>query len=150
MLCAQQFSIVYIMLWYGYSAFALQRQYIASRWKFGYYSINYCITSWPCEADKTCLQGIDSDGDGVRPILWYIALTYPNSEKTRKILTQYAKATQATLLDVNNKGSSIPYLEGTVLCTLLFALNSSQRCLDYYWQHRGRDAKYQREDCYIH
>jgi len=46
----------------------------------------------PGEAGKVTLEGIDSDGDGVRDdVQRYIALTYPDSEKTRLALTQHAK-----------------------------------------------------------
>ncbi|OIO70619.1 MAG: hypothetical protein COY36_00230 [Zetaproteobacteria bacterium CG_4_10_14_0_2_um_filter_55_20] len=54
----------------------------------------------PGEAGKATLEGIDSDGDGVRDdVQRWIALTYPNSKKTRAALTQDAKAIQQYLLD---------------------------------------------------
>lgn len=62
----------------------------------------------PGEAGKVALEGIDSDGDGVRDdIERYIALTYPNSEKTRAAATQNAKAIQALVLDSSDKEASI-------------------------------------------
>ncbi len=49
----------------------------------------------PGEAGKATLQGIDSDGDGVRDdIQRYIVFTSPHSEKMRAGLTQMAKAAQ--------------------------------------------------------
>jgi hypothetical protein len=58
----------------------------------------------PGAAGKATLQGIDSDSDGVRDdVQRHIALTYPNSERTRAGLTQYAKATQAALLSANDR-----------------------------------------------
>jgi hypothetical protein len=57
----------------------------------------------PGEAGKVTLEGIDSDGDGVRDdIQRYIALTYPDSERTRTALIQYTKVIQFTLLDADN------------------------------------------------
>lgn len=62
----------------------------------------------PGEAGKTTLEGIDSDGDGVRDdIQRYIALTYPSSEKLRVALAQAAKAMQASLQYAENKERSI-------------------------------------------
>jgi len=54
----------------------------------------------PGEAGKATLEGIDSDGDGIRDdIQRYIALTYPNSQKTRAALQQAAIALQKTILE---------------------------------------------------
>jgi hypothetical protein len=62
----------------------------------------------PGEAGKATLEGIDSDDDGVRDdVQRYIVLTYPDSEKTRAGLTQYAQAAQQTLLDADNEARSI-------------------------------------------
>jgi len=61
----------------------------------------------PGEAGKATLEGIDSDGDGVRDdIQRHIALTYQDSERTRAVLTQYAKVHQAGLLVDDNKSAS--------------------------------------------
>ena len=61
----------------------------------------------PGDEGKKTLEGIDSDGDGVRDdIQRYIALTYPDSERTRAVLTQYAKVHQAGLLVADNKSAS--------------------------------------------
>lgn len=66
----------------------------------------------PGEAGKKTLTGIDCDNDGLRDdIQRYIALTYPDSEKTRAALTQDAKATQAFLLDANDKAASIRHAQ---------------------------------------
>jgi len=54
----------------------------------------------PGEAGKATLAGIDSDGDGVRDdVQRWIALTYPNSQKTRAALRQMAQAMQNILLN---------------------------------------------------
>jgi hypothetical protein len=58
----------------------------------------------PGEAGKATLEGIDSDNDGVRDdIQRYIALTYPDSEKTRAVLIQFAKPAQQMLIDAEDK-----------------------------------------------
>jgi hypothetical protein len=54
----------------------------------------------PGEAGKVTLAGIDSDNDGVRDdVQRWIALMYPNSQKTREALTQDTKAMQKILFD---------------------------------------------------
>lgn len=58
----------------------------------------------PGEAGKVTLEGIDSDKDGVRDdIQRYIATEYPHSEKTRRVLTDMAKANQEFLLSADDK-----------------------------------------------
>lgn len=58
----------------------------------------------PGSAGMTTLAGVDSDGDGVRDdIERYIALTYPQSGRTRAALTQMAVAMQAELLDASTQ-----------------------------------------------
>jgi hypothetical protein len=62
----------------------------------------------PGEAGKLTLEGIDSDGDGVRDdVQIYIALTYLDSEKIRASLTQYVKSVQSSLIDAKYKQISI-------------------------------------------
>lgn len=64
----------------------------------------------PGEAGKATLAGIDFDNDGVRDdIQRYIAMTYPNSAKTRAALTQYAKVVQNAILDANDKQKSVQH-----------------------------------------
>ncbi len=54
----------------------------------------------PGPAGKKTLEGIDSDHDGVRDdVQRWIALTYPNSEKTRAVLSQSTKTMQQYLLN---------------------------------------------------
>jgi hypothetical protein len=54
----------------------------------------------PGAAGKATLAGIDSDNDGVRDdVQRWIAMTYPNSAKTRAALTQMAKAKQMILMN---------------------------------------------------
>jgi len=61
----------------------------------------------PGAAGKATLAGIDSDGDGVRDdVQRWIALTYPNSQKTRAALTQMAKAKQVILLGAADVASA--------------------------------------------
>jgi hypothetical protein len=77
----------------------------------------------PGEAGKATIAGIDSDNDGVRDdIQRYIAQTHSNSEKTRAVLTQYAKVAQNALLDADDKELSIQHAE---------EWNRSIDCLDY-------------------
>jgi len=57
----------------------------------------------PGAAGKATLAGIDSDNDGVRDdVQRWIALTYPNSQKTRAALRQDAKAMQVIILNASN------------------------------------------------
>lgn len=66
----------------------------------------------PGETGKATLAGIDSDGDGVRDdVQRYIALTYPDSEKVRTALTQYAISLQNALIDADDKEKSIQHAE---------------------------------------
>jgi hypothetical protein len=66
----------------------------------------------PGDAGTLTIQGIDSDGDGVRDdIQRYIALTYPTSAKTRAALTQFAKGMQATLLTAGSKANALAATE---------------------------------------
>ena len=69
----------------------------------------------PGEAGKATLQGIDSDGDGVRDdVQRYIALTHPDSAKVRALMTMNAKHLQQVLIDSDNKELSIQHgHEGT-------------------------------------
>lgn len=58
----------------------------------------------PGKAGKLTLEGIDSDGDGVRDdVQRFIALNYSDSEKTRAALTQYAREQLQALLDAESK-----------------------------------------------
>jgi hypothetical protein len=62
----------------------------------------------PGEAGKATLAGIDSDNDGVRDdVQRWIALTYPNSAKTRAALTQGTINVQQALLYADDKEHSI-------------------------------------------
>lgn len=66
----------------------------------------------PGEAGKATLAGIDSNNDGVRDdIERYIALTYPDSAKTRAALTQYAKVMQGAILDASSKELSLKHAD---------------------------------------
>jgi hypothetical protein len=58
----------------------------------------------PGSAGMATLAGIDSDGDGVRDdVERYIALTYPNSQKTQVALTQVALAIQSQVVAAPNQ-----------------------------------------------
>ena len=62
----------------------------------------------PGEAGKATLEGIDSDGDGLRDdIQRYIALTYPDSQKTRAALRQAAIALQKIILESPDEESAL-------------------------------------------
>lgn len=62
----------------------------------------------PGEAGLAILAGIDSDEDGVRDdVQRYIVQAYPNSEKTRKAVTQLAISVQDTLLSFDDKGKAL-------------------------------------------
>jgi hypothetical protein len=59
----------------------------------------YSLPPDPGDAGKATLEGIDSDGDGIRDdIQRYIFLTYPDSHKTRAALGQAAVALQKIIL----------------------------------------------------
>ena len=62
----------------------------------------------PGEEGKATLEGIDSDQDGLRDdIQRYIALTYPDSQKTRTALRQFALALQKATLESPDKMSAL-------------------------------------------
>ena len=71
----------------------------------------------PGEAGKTTLEGIDSDGDGLRDdIQRYIALTYPDSQKTRAALRQAAIALQKIILESPDEESALRNTELEASC----------------------------------
>jgi hypothetical protein len=56
----------------------------------------------PGEAGKQTLEGIDADGDGVRDdVQRWIYRRYPNDELKRKAMLRYAKALQASIVNVD-------------------------------------------------
>ena len=62
----------------------------------------------PGEAGKATLTGVDSDGDGLRDdIQRYIALTYPDSQKTRAALRQYTFALNKVMLESPDEESAL-------------------------------------------
>jgi len=62
----------------------------------------------PGEAGKATLEGIDSDQDGLRDdIQRYIALTYPDSQKTRAALRQFTIAFQKATLESPDEESAL-------------------------------------------
>jgi len=61
----------------------------------------------PGPAGEATLAGVDSDNDGVRDdVQRWIALTYPNSQKTRAALTQITKTMQQFLLNAADPAQS--------------------------------------------
>ncbi len=67
----------------------------------------------PGEAGKATLPGIDADGDGIRDdIQRYIALTYPDSQKTRAALRQFVRALDKAVLQSPNEQSALNNTEG--------------------------------------
>lgn len=66
----------------------------------------------PGEAGKATLKGIDSDQDGLRDdIQRYIALTYPDSQKTRAALRQFTFAFQKATLESPDEESALHNVE---------------------------------------
>jgi hypothetical protein len=62
----------------------------------------------PGEAGMATLEGIDSDQDGIRDdIQRYIALTYPDSQKTRAALRQFALAFHKAILESPDEESAL-------------------------------------------
>ena len=62
----------------------------------------------PGEEGRATLEGIDSDGDGIRDdIQRFIALTHPDSEKLRAALTQFTRVVQEALLVRDDKALSL-------------------------------------------
>ncbi|MGY4613324.1 hypothetical protein ACVWWY_001414 [Thermostichus sp. OS-CIW-38] len=56
----------------------------------------------PGEEGKQTLEGIDADGDGVRDdVQRWIYRRYPNDELKRKAMLRYAKALQASIVNVD-------------------------------------------------
>ncbi len=77
----------------------------------------------PGAAGKATLAGIDSDNDGVRDdVQCWIALTYPNSQKTRAALTQEAKLDQQFILNAVDPVASM---------TIAKQMMNSEACLAY-------------------
>lgn len=86
----------------------------------------------PGKAGKATLEGIDSDGDGVRDdIQRYIALKYPDEPLIRAALYQYARANQATLLSSSREESLI----------LEDAVDLAVECLGYIIEDLDRGYK---------
>ena len=62
----------------------------------------------PGEAGKATIEGIDSDQDGLRDdIQRYIALNYPDSQKTRDSLKELTLVTQKALLESHDERKSL-------------------------------------------
>jgi hypothetical protein len=62
----------------------------------------------PGEEGRLTLEGIDSDGDGIRDdIQRFIALNHPDSEKLRAALTQFTRVVQEALLVRDDKALSL-------------------------------------------
>jgi len=77
----------------------------------------------PGDAGKATLEGIDSDGDGVRDdVQRWIAITYPDSEKTRAALTQRTKTMQQFVLAASDPTASI---------NLAVKMGKDRSCLAY-------------------
>lgn len=87
----------------------------------------------PGEAGKATLAGIDSDHDGVRDdVQRWIALTFPNSEKTRAALRQDAIAMQQLLLDAADpiKSYNNALQEGKAIDCLSYIRDDSYVLMD--------------------
>lgn len=88
----------------------------------------------PGEAGKATLQGIDSDGDGVRDdVQRYIVFKYSTSEKIRAGLMQMARVGQLTLLQSTTQTSSIANIKNFI---------RTQQCMESFADFRAiRDIK---------
>lgn len=88
----------------------------------------------PGEAGKETLEGIDSDGDGVRDdIQRYIAFTYPSSERTRSALFQYARVQQMFILSSENRDAARLHAQERTkanLCLFYIRFDDAGRILD--------------------
>jgi hypothetical protein len=83
----------------------------------------------PGEAGMLTLEGIDSDQDGIRDdIQRYIALTYPDSQKTRAALRQFTLAFHTAILESPDKESALNNVED---------MHRAQECL---WYIHSRDS----------
>ena len=77
----------------------------------------------PGEAGMATLEGIDSDQDGIRDdIQRYIALTYPDSQKTRAALRQFTLAFHEAILKSPDEASALNNVED---------MHRAQECLWY-------------------
>ena len=79
----------------------------------------------PGEAGLVGLLGVDSDNDGVRDdIQRYIALTYPDSEKTQAALTEFTKGMQEELVNAEDKELSIEIaIKGNMMISCIKYIN---------------------------
>ena len=82
----------------------------------------------PGEAGKLTLAGIDSDNDGIRDdIQRYIALTYPDSQKTRAALRQFTLALNKAVLESPDEESALRNTELEARASeCLWYINSNQ------------------------
>jgi hypothetical protein len=86
----------------------------------------------PGEAGRRDLLGIDSDGNGVRDdIDRYIAFQFPDSERKRAALTQYAQELQIFLRDSDDKEKTIANAHA----------EKGQGCVEYvFWNVENRKS----------
>ena len=85
----------------------------------------------PGEAGKTTLEGIDSDTDGIRDdIQRSIAMTYPDSQKTRSALRQAAIALQNAILNSPDEESALRNTEKEA---------RASECIRYIHPDSGRE-----------
>jgi len=76
------------------------------------------LPSDPRAAGKASLAGIDSDHDGVRDdVQRWIAMTYPNLQKTRAALTQSTKTVQEILLNAAAPVKSLSNVKQMIIDT---------------------------------
>jgi hypothetical protein len=89
----------------------------------------------PGEAGKVTLEGIDSDGDGIRDdIQRYIEITYPDEPLVKAALRQDTIPLQAKLLDAHSEEKSLLHHEET---------ERSQECLGaLFGTERGFDLAF--------
>lgn len=87
----------------------------------GVYVMTRADSETPLVADKALndatLSGVDSDGNGVRDdIDRYITLKYPQSEKMRSSLSQYAKAIEILVIGGGTQASYLKVLNDSLDC----------------------------------
>lgn len=64
----------------------------------------------PGDAGKQTLEGIDSDGDGVRDDLQrFVGITYSSSHETRRALAQFLRSAQAYIVDADDSSRAIDH-----------------------------------------
>ncbi|MDX8396318.1 MAG: hypothetical protein R8K22_07895 [Mariprofundaceae bacterium] len=95
----------------------------------------------PGAAGKATLEGIDSDNDGVRDdVQRWIAITYPNSEKTRAALSQRTKIMQQVLIDAPDPVKSFSHAR---------QMSRAMSCLSYVLSRQFYNASMEQKAVFL-